>query len=116
MSYFKQKDFASYLKVAKKKNNYEGYITTIYQKILKPSNIQILFDDLELCLAKYPAKAIEGLEKIQDFINITYSLSKQSPIGLKAKLYIVLPVCLWYTECAVYRRNTPDLQITGGFR
>lgn len=90
MSYFKQKDFASYLKVAKKKNNYEGYITTIYQKILKPSNIQILFDDLELCLAKYPAKAIEGLEKIQDFINITYSLSKQSPIGLKAKLYIVL--------------------------
>lgn len=88
MLYFNKQGFKDYLRGKNYPPKYAGYIDTIYEKILKPNKLELLFDHLEKCLGKDRNKAITGLEIIYNFITRTYSISKQPKIGEKAKLFI----------------------------
>ncbi len=85
LNYFKRSDFKKYLKEIKGKSNYEGYIQTIYDKILTYHQATILIDDLGKCLGKDSAKAFEGLETLHEYMINLYSIynyqgNKHQPI------------------------------------
>ena len=88
MAYYLQPEFKKHLINNNLKSNYEGYISTIYKKILEPEKLGILFDDLEKCLAKDSQKALDGLNRIYNLICRLYSLLNHPTIGQKSLLFI----------------------------
>lgn len=78
-------------------SKYSGHLKTIYNKILVPNELSILFSDLERCIAYYnkkkkPDEALKGLKLVSSFIRRIYSLTQidenKSTIGNRSRLFL----------------------------